>query len=284
MKLAMAQMSMTGSMDENLKKSLAFCDAAAGSGHADAEHGLDMGGPQGQRRLLILPGHGAQRRLRHGDDRGQNHHRQHDDSRQERGAGGQVKGHPDGGHQQDHTHQAVHHGGDAGQQFHCRMNYGGKLRRRHLGQENGRHQADGHPHENGPRRAREGGEDDGEDAEVSGRGIPAGPEQEVDGPDLQNGRQARDDKVDADEEHERHSHHAADKEEGIHHPLHGLQGFFPGHGLLFPVGGADQRAVHGGLHSLPRDFMFHKVLLCSRTRRPSRFQRNGRRPSGGHGG
>lgn len=31
MKLAMAQMSMRGSMDENLKKSLAFCDAAAGS-------------------------------------------------------------------------------------------------------------------------------------------------------------------------------------------------------------------------------------------------------------
>ena len=31
MKLAMAQMSMTGSTDENLKKSLAFCDAAAGS-------------------------------------------------------------------------------------------------------------------------------------------------------------------------------------------------------------------------------------------------------------
>lgn len=31
MKLAMAQMSTTGSMDENLKKSLAFCDAAAGS-------------------------------------------------------------------------------------------------------------------------------------------------------------------------------------------------------------------------------------------------------------
>ena len=30
MKLAMAQMSMSGSMDENLKKSLAFCDAAAG--------------------------------------------------------------------------------------------------------------------------------------------------------------------------------------------------------------------------------------------------------------
>ena len=31
MKLAMAQMSMTGSMDENLKRSLACCDAAAGS-------------------------------------------------------------------------------------------------------------------------------------------------------------------------------------------------------------------------------------------------------------
>lgn len=31
MKLAMAQMSMTGSMDENLKRSLAFCDAAASS-------------------------------------------------------------------------------------------------------------------------------------------------------------------------------------------------------------------------------------------------------------
>ena len=31
MKLAMAQMSMAGSMDENLKRSLAFCDAAAGS-------------------------------------------------------------------------------------------------------------------------------------------------------------------------------------------------------------------------------------------------------------
>lgn len=31
MKLAMAQMSMTGSIDENLKRSLAFCDAVAGS-------------------------------------------------------------------------------------------------------------------------------------------------------------------------------------------------------------------------------------------------------------
>ena len=31
MTLAMAQMSMTGSMDENLTRSLAFCDAAAGS-------------------------------------------------------------------------------------------------------------------------------------------------------------------------------------------------------------------------------------------------------------
>lgn len=31
MKLAMAQMSMSGSIDENLKKSLTFCDAAAGS-------------------------------------------------------------------------------------------------------------------------------------------------------------------------------------------------------------------------------------------------------------
>lgn len=31
MKLAMAQMSMTGSMDENLKRSPAFCDAAAGN-------------------------------------------------------------------------------------------------------------------------------------------------------------------------------------------------------------------------------------------------------------
>ena len=31
MKLAMAQMSMSGSMDENLKKSIAFWDAAAGS-------------------------------------------------------------------------------------------------------------------------------------------------------------------------------------------------------------------------------------------------------------
>ena len=31
MKLAMAQMSMSGSMGENLKKSLAFCDAAVGS-------------------------------------------------------------------------------------------------------------------------------------------------------------------------------------------------------------------------------------------------------------
>ena len=29
MKLAMAQMSMSGNMDENLKRSLAFCDAAA---------------------------------------------------------------------------------------------------------------------------------------------------------------------------------------------------------------------------------------------------------------
>ena len=41
MKLAMAQMSMTGSMDENLKRSLAFCDAAAGSD------------------LLFFPGHVA---------------------------------------------------------------------------------------------------------------------------------------------------------------------------------------------------------------------------------
>ena len=116
-------------------------DAAAGGGHADPKHRLDVGGPQGQGRLLILPGHGLQGRLRHGDDGGQDHHGQHDDGRQERGAGGQVKGHPDGGHQQDHAHQAIHHRGDARQQLHRRVDHGGEPGRRHLGQEDGRHAA-----------------------------------------------------------------------------------------------------------------------------------------------
>ena len=120
--------------------------AAAGSGQRDPEIRLNLCGTQSQGGLLIFLRHRPQSSLRNIDNGGQNHHRQHDDSRQERAPGGAGQTATRmAGTSRIIPHQAVHHGGDAGQQFHCRMNYGGKLRRRHLGQENGRHQADGQP-------------------------------------------------------------------------------------------------------------------------------------------
>ena len=62
---------------------------------------------------------------------------------------GQVEGHPDGGNKQDHAHQAVHHRGDAGQQFHGGVDHLGQFGIGHLSQENGSHQTNGYADNNG---------------------------------------------------------------------------------------------------------------------------------------
>ena len=64
------------------------------------------------KRQLIFLGHGPQRRLGHVDDGGQDHDGQHDDGREQARAGAEAEGILHGGHQHDHTHQAVDHGGD----------------------------------------------------------------------------------------------------------------------------------------------------------------------------
>ena len=69
--------------------------------------------------------------------------------RQQTGAGPQGEGGADQGHQHDHAHQAVHHRGDAGQQFHGGVDHLGQFGIGHLSQENGSHQTNGYADNNG---------------------------------------------------------------------------------------------------------------------------------------
>ena len=183
-----------------------------------------MGSPQGQRGLLILLGHRPEGGLRHTDDGGQDHDGQHQDGRQQAGAGGQVKGPLNTGDQQDHTHQAVHHGGDAGQQLHCGVDDSSHPGVGHLGQEHCGHQANGHPDENGTGCAIHRGKDKGQNAKrgVRGRGGPLLPKEEVYQTDLSNGRHPGDDQVDADKQHEGHRNDATQHKNQVHDPFQGI--------------------------------------------------------------
>ena len=131
----------------------------------------------------------------------------------------------------------------------------------YLGEEDRSHQAHRHPHKDGSGSAGKGGEDNGENAEVIGGCVPAGAEEEVDGTDLQNGRHAGDDQIDADDQHKGHRNHAAGKKQQIHSPLQGfMSNLGPGSRTLF-VNGA--RAIYDcclqrRLCDFTDDFMFHE--------------------------
>ena len=161
---------------------------------AHPEVGLHLRGAQGQAGLLILLGHRPKGRFRHIDDGGQDHDGQHNDGRQQAGAGAQIEPLLNGGHQHDHAHQAVHHGGNARQQLHRRADHGRQLRRGHLGQEHRRHQSDGHAHHNGSGGAVDRGEDKGKNAVLGPGGgvggVPYLAEEELHQADLPDGRQA----------------------------------------------------------------------------------------------
>ena len=112
----------------------------------------------------------------------------------------------DAGHQHQHTHQTVHHGGDACQQTdgggHHRLHF----RRGSLCQKHGGHEADGHAQQDRARRTVDAGEDEGQDAEfrLGRRGVPLRAKQKVDKADLPDGRDAGDNKIYGDEQNTAH--------------------------------------------------------------------------------
>ena len=193
-------------------------DATGGGRDAHPEHGLDMGGAQGQRGLLVLLGHRLEGSLGYGDDGGQNHDGQHQNGAEQAGAVGQVEGHPHRRHQNHHADETVHHGRDARQQIHCRAHQAGQTGRRYLGQEHCGHEAHRYAQDNGPGGAVDGGKDEGQYAELGlgGGGGPLGAEEEVHQPDLADGGQAGHDQVDTDEEDKDDRDQTADKKQEVH--------------------------------------------------------------------
>ena len=104
---------------------------------------------------------------------------------------------PDARHQDEHTHQAVDHGGDAGQEADGGFQDGFHLRGRNLGQIHGGEEADGHADDDGAGGAVDAGQDEGQDA-VGGLccgGRPGSAKEEGHQADLPNGRNAGDDQV-----------------------------------------------------------------------------------------
>lgn len=93
---------------------------------------------------------------------------------------------------------------------------------RHLGQEHRRQKADGYADDNGACGAVDGGENEGQNS-VLGIGlivrVPGGSKQEVHQAHLPNGREAGDDQIYGNNQHEGHGNEAAKEEQPVHSGL-----------------------------------------------------------------
>ena len=165
---ATMMMAMASPMARPMPSTTAAAMPLEAAGTDDPEHRLDVGGAQGQAGLLILLGHRVQGGLRHGDDGGQDHDGQHDDGGRtgwRRRAGRRPP--RTAGHQHHHADQAVDHRGDARQQVHRRADDGrpawGEAT---LARNTAVIKPMGTPMRMAPAGAVDGGEDEGEDAEL----------------------------------------------------------------------------------------------------------------------
>ena len=170
--------------------------------------------------------HGAQRRFRYIDDGWEDHHRQHEDRREQTRARAEVKGPLDGGDEHDHADQTVDHRGDAREQLHRRADDRRKPWRGRLRQKYRRQQSHRHADEDSARRAVDARKNEGEDAVLCARGgvcrVPDLAQQELKQADLADGGNARENQVDADEQHERYGDHAAEQENEVDEVLQRL--------------------------------------------------------------
>ena len=199
--------------------------AGPGGGQHRAENAALMGRAQGQAALIVAVGNGVQARLADRDDGGQDH-----DAQQH---GGGEKAHAlaafdvehrleegrldhglHGGHQHDHTEEAVHDRWDTRQQLHRREHDFVDAGRGKPGHINGGQQADGHADEDSPRRDVDAAQDHRQDAEDIVAGLPGGAQQELERADLEQSRHAVRKQEDADQRDRQNGYTGA---EGKHH-------------------------------------------------------------------
>ena len=163
--------------------------------------------------------HGAQRRFRYIDDGREDHHRQHEDRREQTRARAEGKGFLNGGDEHDHADEAVDHRGDAREQLYRRADDRRKPWRSDAGEEHGGQKSHRHADEDSARRAVDARKNEGEDAVLCARGgvgrVPDLAEEEFSESDLADGGNARENQVDADEQHERYGDHAAEQENEV---------------------------------------------------------------------
>ena len=128
--------------------------------------------------------------------------------------------------QQHHAEEAVHHRGDARQQFHGGLQHpvdGGAGEPGHV---DGGEQPDGHPHHQRTGGDVAGAKNHGQDAVDVIAGFPALAQQELQRADLADGRQAVGEQEQADERHRQNGHAGAGGEQQPH------DGFFQIGGMI----------------------------------------------------
>ena len=133
-----------------------------------------------------------------------------------------MEGPLNGRHQHHHTHQAVDHRGNTGQQLHGGVNHPGDLGRRHLSQKDGGQNPQRDTDNHGAGCAIDTGEDKGQNAKILRTRRPLLTKQEIDGANLHDGGQARDNQVDTDEQHKAHREDSADQEEDVYSSFQGV--------------------------------------------------------------
>ena len=160
--------------------------------------GTLMAGAQCQSTFIIAVGHSADGAFRHADNGGKDHDTQKDgggENTLSAGVGEQVLHQ---GHNHHQSKEAIDDGGNARQQIHCRLEQLIQRSRTELGHEDGGKQTQGHTHNNCPRSDIDAAQDHGENPVLFGAGTPIGTQQELQGADLSDGRQAVGKQIDAD--------------------------------------------------------------------------------------
>src|SRR5665648_301915 len=157
-------------------------DAGGGRGQHHPANRLPAGGPQGQRAVPIEVRHRGEGVDGDADDRGENHDAQNDGRGQQRQPGPpQVVA--DEGHQPDDPQKAIHHRGNAGQEFQGGLQHHFEALRGELRQHDGTGQAQGYADNHGPQGDENRGDDHGQDAEMALGGGPVTGQNEVLQPD-----------------------------------------------------------------------------------------------------
>ena len=202
-------------------------DAALGRRNGYTEIGLHGRCAQREGSVLVFLGNGFERGDGDFDDGRQDHDGQHDDRCKQACAVGHMEDLADARHEDQHTHKAVDHGGNARQHAHGHLHGILHALGRELGQIHGSQKTDRYAEQNRTGRAVDACEQEGQNAEgrLGGSRIPDLSEQEGNQADLPDSRNARDDQIHRDKQHAGHGHKSQQEKDDMHQSFDKLFAF-----------------------------------------------------------